>query len=74
MCYNELSNDSIGGEAVARPRPRDQEQDVLLTEVLNIDDVIAVYHPENDDDNIYAMLDDLEAWNTEMNVVAALSA
>lgn len=58
MCYNELSNDSIGGEAVARPRG--QEQDVLLTEVLNIDDVIAVYHPEADDDNVYAVLDDWE--------------
>lgn len=41
-------------------RPRRFEQDVLLTEMLDIEDVIALDHPKADDDNIYATLDDFE--------------
>ncbi len=36
------------------------EQDIINTGLLDIEDVIAVYHEDTDDDNIYALLDDRE--------------
>lgn len=36
------------------------EQDTINTDLLDIEDVVAVYHENSDDDNIYAMLDDRE--------------
>lgn len=36
------------------------EQDIINTDLLDIEDVIAVYHEDADDDHIYALLDDRE--------------